>query len=174
MAGGAPTTEKAGNEPSEPLMGHPSSSVNSDNTGSVQKERTGSKLKTVRQWPNKEPTRKQHLPARLCPEADCPITPQGPPPVSGQFPLFILRSLFPYQISSDLFLHSGQLIRLQSSVEFQNPAKGLCTVKFLHFLAFQTPVLPLAVRTLKLPRTGPPSPMPAVAVPSPLSPPEGP
>lgn len=42
-----PTTEKAGREPSEPLMGHQSSRMNSDNTDSVQKERTGLKRKSV-------------------------------------------------------------------------------------------------------------------------------
>lgn len=47
-----PTTQKAGTEPSEPLMDHPSSSVNSDNAGSVQKEEMGPKLKSVGQWPN--------------------------------------------------------------------------------------------------------------------------
>lgn len=42
-----PTTEKAGRDPSEPLMGHRCAWMNSDNTDSVQKERTGSKLKSV-------------------------------------------------------------------------------------------------------------------------------
>lgn len=38
-----PTTQKAGTEPSEALMGHPSFSINSDNADSVQKKGNGPK-----------------------------------------------------------------------------------------------------------------------------------
>lgn len=144
VAGDISTAQKDGKEPSEPLMGHPFSSMHSDNTGSVHKERTG--LNLLSQWTNSSLYSlklrnlvESSISPRFCPEADCPTTLPGPSPVSGQFPLFIFRSLLPYQISSDLFLHSAELLHLQSSMALQNPAKRLGTMKFIPFAAFQPP-----------------------------------
>lgn len=129
-------------------MHHPSSSVNSDNAGSVQKEEMDPKLKSVGQRPH---SRLRSLKLRNLLEsstsprvsrrqADCPTTPLGPSsPVSGQFPLFILRSLLPHQIGSDLFLRFAELLHLQSSGAFQHLARGLCTEKLLPFVAFHPP-----------------------------------
>lgn len=177
VAGDISTAQKDGKEPSEPLMGHPFSSMHSDNTGSVHKERTG--LNLLSQWTNSSLYSlklrnlvESSISPRFCPEADCPTTLPGPSPVSGQFPLFIFRSLLPYQISSDLFLHSAELLHLQSSMALQNPAKRLGTMKFIPFAAFQPPS-PYGCAKPQTRPAGPPSPKPAASVPSPLSPPEG-
>lgn len=60
-----PTTQKAGTEPSEALMGHPSSSMNSDNAGSVQKKEMGPKLKSVVQWTTLVRSKKKEMGPKL-------------------------------------------------------------------------------------------------------------